>query len=937
MPEIIRKQYRLFISTIFFMLLFPYLNAQSARQIEKKGDENFAAKNYYAAVKLYSAILYDSPLAKQAPSLVYPFQPGSHSRKSKLSPSRKNGVMYKLAESYRLNYHYKEAAVEYERYIATQDTHFPLAKLWYGLCLTANNEPQKSITAFTDFLKNYKNKDAYAEKAKQGLASANFIIANASLKPVAVVTKLQATVSEDGSDFALEKINDSTFWFSSSRHELDKKKEKIFPVKFYAGKFTANTVNKITTVSTDLNMAASSLSADRLTAYFTGWKEDPKSNTSAYAIFYMTRATVESPWNEPVMLPSPVNTTGFNAKQPFITADTKYLLFSSDQRGGFGKFDIWMVEMNGRKPFGKAVNLGNMINTPADEVTPFYDADAATLYFSSDGRIGMGGLDIYQVKGNLAQNQWNGSVANLGSPVNSVKDDSYYRKESYSDIAFLSSDRASPCCLEIFKSVGIKTDTIRKDTIRKDLPLVPNKIRDTVFLPSISNEERMNQHLMDSLNAITIKRKQVNYNFASARVRLPDHAQLNEIVRELIRHPELNILVASFTDCIGTQASNTALARKRSESVKAWLLKKGIPASRINIDFFGKQHFIMACKEGILYNREQQIANRRSDLILTREQHPKWTPSGKELDIDVMPPAMNNDKKGGRLAIAEPVIKNTSISGAGETAGNHQTKKETDSSGVNESEFKNRITANNKKQADNLSVINNIDKSGPGTISRNSKTKRTDSALTKQKNARENIAAKSSGYRNKGAKTAEIKMIPANTLPREKKDIVTNRAVNDNAPKVLRKDNIILEDKLPINALLDYTPKLKTPDVVEEMTRRVPRKPLILYSTSDSVRIDLYDNGVFDYDTVSVIYDKHLVSYKQLLRVNKPITFYVKLSADQNRNELIFFAENLGLTPPNSALMIITDADNKRTEVNVASDLEHNTVIYFIKVKKEKQ
>jgi hypothetical protein len=52
---------------------------------------------------------------------------------------------------------------------------------------------------------------------------------------------------------------------------------------------------------------------------------------------------------------------------------------------------------------------------------------------------------------------------------------------------------------------------------------------------------------------------------------------------------------------------------------------------------------------------------------------------------------------------------------------------------------------------------------------------------------------------------------------------------------------------------------------------------------------------------------------------------------------MILFAENLGLTPPNSALMVITDGDKKRTEVNVTSDLEHNTVIYFIKVKREKQ
>jgi hypothetical protein len=86
-----------------------------------------------------------------------------------------------------------------------------------------------------------------------------------------------------------------------------------------------------------------------------------------------------------------------------------------------------------------------------------------------------------------------------------------------------------------------------------------------------------------------------------------------------------------------------------------------------------------------------------------------------------------------------------------------------------------------------------------------------------------------------------------------------------------------------------------------------------------------------------VIYNKQLVSYKQVLQTNKPVTFYVKLNAEPMQNEMILFAENMGLTPPNSALMVITDGDKKRTEVNVTSDLEHNTVIYFIRVKKEKQ
>ena len=140
-----------------------------------------------------------------------------------------------------------------------------------------------------------------------------------------------------------------------------------------------------------------------------------------------------------------------------------------------------------------------------------------------------------------------------------------------------------------------------------------------------------------------------------------------------------------------------------------------------------------------------------------------------------------------------------------------------------------------------------------------------------------------------------------------------------------------------MNEMLDMTPRLKESTVIDEMTKRVPRKPVEVYSTSDSVRIDLYDNGVFDYDTVSVIFNKHIAVYKELLQVDKPISFYVKLNGEQSKNEMIFFAENLGLTPPNSALMVITDSENKRTEVSVSSDLNHNVVIYFIKLNKDKR
>ena len=861
------------------------IHAQSARKIERRANASFQNKDYYNAAKLYSAILYDSPLVKKTSGLVYPFQSGNHTRTGKIRQSERSDIVYQLAESYRLYNQYKEALPQYEQYLLSRDARFPLARLWYGICLLANDETEKAITAFNTFLQNYKTENTFAQKARLGIATCNFSIINKSLPPRAMITKFQPAVSADGSNFAMEKINDSSFWFTTSRHEINKIKEKVYPISLYSGNFNRKSVEKMAGFpANDMNRGASSLSADGLTLYFTGWKDDAKSLPTHYHIFYTTRASIDSKWNTPIAMPGPVNIVGFNSKQPFITRDNKYLLFVSDQPGGYGKYDIWMVNMDGRQPAGTAFNPGRNVNTDAEEASPFYDAESGYLYFSSDGKTGMGGMDIYKISGKFMSNQWPEPATNLGFPLNSVRDDLYYTKESHSDVAYLSSDRASTCCMELFKAVHLPyTDTSGRSANNKNLPVPANKPVNNKPTDSITEESMGNRHLMDSINAITIGRKYVNYNFASARIRKADYSQLNNVIQLMEHNPALNILVASFTDCIGSKSANVLLSGKRSESVKAYLIKKGIDPSRINIDFFGKKHFIIACKEDSSYNKEKQIANRRSDLIVTNEQNPKWEPSGKELDIPEIP------------------------SGSSSLSINNNT--------------------DDKNKYDN-----SMQETGYGKILRErdgaDNSKRSGNNARKRRNAAGNIKREDSVVNSK-RKVMEVKNVQQNHSPKIAKVLPES---SEKPVAHMMVDS--MRNKLKITELLDISPRLKTPDVIEEMTRRIPRKSFMVYATSDSVRIELYDNGVFDYDSVSVVYNKQLVVYKQLLQTNKPISFYVKLDPDQRKNEMIFFADNLGLTPPNSALMIITDGDNKRTEVNVSSDLEHNAVIYFIKVKK---
>lgn len=111
----------------------------------------------------------------------------------------------------------------------------------------------------------------------------------------------------------------------------------------------------------------------------------------------------------------------------------------------------------------------------------------------------------------------------------------------------------------------------------------------------------------------------------------------------------------------------------------------------------------------------------------------------------------------------------------------------------------------------------------------------------------------------------------------------------------------------------------------------VPEK--VLEVTDDSVRVELYDNGVLDYDTVSVFFNKKLVEYNKLLQTREPLRFYVHVTEDEAGNELVMYAENLGLIPPNSAVMIITDSSH-RYEVSLTSDYQKNASVRLRRAQK---
>jgi hypothetical protein len=149
-------------------------------------------------------------------------------------------------------------------------------------------------------------------------------------------------------------------------------------------------------------------------------------------------------WSAPLRLSERVNTEGGVTTQPYVfqKANREFLLFVSDRPSGRGGMDIWLTSRlrgDDRAEFEPAINLGSVVNTEGDELTPYYDATDGLLYFASNGRPTMGGLDIFKSQGWLTQ--WT-SPENMGAPFNSGADDWYFIKNPSRTGGFLVSNRS---------------------------------------------------------------------------------------------------------------------------------------------------------------------------------------------------------------------------------------------------------------------------------------------------------------------------------------------------------------------------------------------------------------------------------------------------------------------------------------------------------------
>ncbi|MFK7757848.1 MAG: OmpA family protein [Flavobacteriales bacterium] len=193
-------------------------------------------------------------------------------------------------------------------------------------------------------------------------------------------------------------------------------------------------------VNTKFHEGPMAFSKDLKTMYFTRNNyvnnKKNKSSDDIVKLKLLSSNRTDLGWSDPVEFP--FNSDEYSVGHPALSADGKTLYFVSDMPGGYGGTDLWKSEMTSGA-WSKPVNLGDRINSEGNEMFPFIHADG-TLYYSSDGLLGLGGLDVFEAKADA-----NGFSApeNLAAPLNSKKDDFGFIANSEKTEGYVSSNRAN--------------------------------------------------------------------------------------------------------------------------------------------------------------------------------------------------------------------------------------------------------------------------------------------------------------------------------------------------------------------------------------------------------------------------------------------------------------------------------------------------------------
>ena len=618
------------LTILFFLVSSTSLLSQSPKKNKmSKADKAFMMQNYHEAEKLYKADYTKEKNRAKKAELIF--------------------LQAECARNIGTPIYLKKATAMYKRAIKAK---YPHAEVYlrYAQVLQKQQQFSDAILQFEKY-KGFKPND---DRPDNGIESCRFALDALENPSRYEITPFQHNTNQEEYSPCYASRDYDELFFTSSRDGSLGKSADGFSGNSYTDIYWSKYDKKKKRwskpspfeepMNTSNHEASPSMNKRGNELYFTRCMENSKVKPIPTCEIYFSKKKGKN-WISPVLLPLPYDSVSSFA-HPSLSSDGKVLYFSSDMKGGYGGKDIWYIKKVKRDEWSEPINLGDEINTSGNELFPFIHSDGS-LYFSSNGHLGMGGLDIFKAEFDADNNLR--SVNNMNSPINSANDDFGIIFEDEEERGYLSSNRIgskgddiysfnlpklnltisgvitdlkskqiiSDATIDIVGSDGSISQTMTdnsgrylfgddfiKENVSYSLTVSSEGYLSSNFTQSTIGVKESVNMVQDIVLEATLKEivlPKIEYDYNSAELRKKSKEALDALVAVLIENPNVVVQLRSHTDNRAGNDFNMELSQKRAQICVDYMVDKGIKPMRLVARGMGENEpFVMDVKDGKL-------------------------------------------------------------------------------------------------------------------------------------------------------------------------------------------------------------------------------------------------------------------------------------------------------------------------------------------------
>ncbi len=593
---------------IILLIIFAFQDSQAQSKKIGRAYDSFQAGEYYEAIDHFKA---------------------AYSKTGKSDRESRAELTFMIGECYRIINDPKNAETWYKLAIKSSNSK-PDAQFWLAESLKKSGRYQNAIDEFKKY-KQIAQTDARADQEIRACELALEWQRNPESYKVEEIKDLNSRESDFSPAYGRDDFG--VVLFTSSREDASGNKTHGATGQGFTDIFESRIDKKskwstpvpIDVINSEAEEGTPFITSDFKEIYFTRCEAGKREQKGC--VIMLSKRTGDQ-WSEPKNIG--VLSDSLVAAHPALSPDGTTLYFVSDIPGGSGGKDIWMVSRASTgDAWSRPRNLGPDVNTPGNEVFPYVRNDG-TLYFSSDGQIGMGGLDIFKA---VPQPDGSWIVTNMKPPINSFTDDFGIAFEGDAERGIFSSTRKGRGNDELysfemppllFSVTGLVKDEktgapITASTIQLiasdgsnlqaetgnsgDFKFELKPDVDYIFLASkrgyLNGKERETTKGQEKsrdfmvtilLTAIDkpIELPNIFYDFNKWDLRPESMVSLDKLIETLNDNPNVTIELMSHTDSRDTEEFNLDLSQKRAQSVIQYLIEKGIESGRLSAKGYGE-------------------------------------------------------------------------------------------------------------------------------------------------------------------------------------------------------------------------------------------------------------------------------------------------------------------------------------------------------------